>query len=44
MDGHMFDGLISGLLIIGAGIGIALCAAAWLIYWLCSHISISWVS
>lgn len=43
MGPGMFDGLVSGLLIMGAVMGIALCALAWGLYWLCSHLSLSWV-
>jgi hypothetical protein len=43
MDGRMFDGMISALLIIGALAGVALCGVLWLLYWLFSHLSIAWV-
>ena len=44
MDGRMFDGLISGLLLMGAAMGVILCAVLWGIYWLLSHIQLTWVS
>lgn len=39
----MFDGMLAGLLIIGAILGVALCGLVWLAYWLWCHIDIVWV-
>lgn len=38
MDGRMFDGMIAGLLLMGAGIGLAL---AGIVYFLFSHITVA---
>lgn len=43
MGPGMFDGMITALIVVGAVIGVALCGLGALIYWLCTHISISWV-
>jgi hypothetical protein len=42
MDGRIFDGLIHGLLMIGAAIGVALCGAVWFLWWLFHHLTFSW--
>lgn len=44
MDPRMFDGLFTGLLLIGALIGLGLAGLIWFLVWLFSHIDINWVS
>ena len=39
----MFDGLVTGILIVGVLIGIALCGLAWLAWWVLSHLSVQWI-
>ena len=40
----MFDGLVTGLLVIGAAIGLLIAGAIWGLVVLLHHIDISWVS
>lgn len=44
MDGKMFDGLISGLLIIGILIGLVIASGLYGLYWFFQHLAIRWVS
>jgi hypothetical protein len=44
MDSSMFDRMISGLLVIGAIAGVALCGLALLSVWLFYHVSIHWIA
>jgi hypothetical protein len=44
MDGRMFDGIFTGLLVIGALIGLGIAGLIWLIVWLCQHVRIEWVA
>ena len=43
MGSNMFDGLITGLLLIGTAIGVALCGLGWLAYFIFRHLSIQWI-
>ncbi len=43
MFSNVFDRLITGLLLTGMAIGVGLCGLAWFLYWLASHIQVSWV-
>jgi hypothetical protein len=42
MGPGMFDGLITGMIVIGILIGIAFCGVVLFIWWLFQHLSISW--
>jgi hypothetical protein len=42
MDGHIFDGLITGLLLSGIAIGLALAGVIWGLVSLAHHIHIVW--
>lgn len=44
MGPGMFDGLVTGLLVMGAAIGIAMCGIVWFAIWLFSHVSIHWIA
>jgi hypothetical protein len=39
----MFDGLITGLLVVGVAIGVALCGVVCFLWWVLSHLTIAWV-
>lgn len=43
-DGRFIDHMFTVLILIGIGFGVILCGVGWLIYWLCSHVKIEWVS
>jgi len=41
---RIFGSLVLTILIIGMSIGVFLCGFGWFLYWLYTHISISWIS
>lgn len=39
----MFDGMLAGMLLIGALLGLAFAGLLWFLYWLWCHIDIVWI-